>query len=460
MKSKMITIFIFLIMIFSCLGFSVATKEVENNSIIKDCKCNKNLKDTDKNVQIVTDQWGTHYTGLKPSEDFTTEPDSKIYIQNNLPSHFDWRNAKLDENGYGVADGGKDYTTSVKDQGDCGSCWAFASVGAFESKIEIMKNSPNLNPDLSEQYLVSCLTGSCSKAASTREVYDFIFDNGVMKDSCFRYTSGDGSVPACREVCSKWYFIIDYQKTSYSGGIDYVKQSLIEEGPLYAGMAYEGSLFHWFGDVYIGDLLFGNSLNTASSINHAIVIVGYQDTSNCPHDGYWICKNSWGTNWGPNDNGYFKVAYDTAAIEKCIVTVEYSEEPDLECRGTLTGSGRPGNTINLGTLYIKNAGAPTSTLNWNIDELPEWGSNWRFLDSYGNNIITGHLKPEDGETKLDVFLDLPKDKDKSFSGEIKIINSEDDDDFEKITVSCKTPKFKFLEKTMIFNMFEKFFSKF
>ncbi|GAG97075.1 unnamed protein product, partial [marine sediment metagenome] len=64
----------------------------------------------------------------------------------NLPESFCWKNIE-----------GKDYTTPAKDQGSIGSCWAFAANAAIESIIEIREDRPELNPDLSEQYLLSCL---------------------------------------------------------------------------------------------------------------------------------------------------------------------------------------------------------------------------------------------------------------------------------------------------------------
>ena len=66
-----------------------------------------------------------------------------------LPSYFDWR------------DNGGNWLSPVKDQGSCGSCWAFAAVGVVEAQFNIASGDPGLDPNLSEQYLVSdCSTNS------------------------------------------------------------------------------------------------------------------------------------------------------------------------------------------------------------------------------------------------------------------------------------------------------------
>ena len=68
------------------------------------------------------------------------------------PDEFSWKNSN-----------GQDWTTITKNQGNCGSCWDFAAIGTFESIINIREECAILDPDLSEQYVLSCLpkAGSC-----------------------------------------------------------------------------------------------------------------------------------------------------------------------------------------------------------------------------------------------------------------------------------------------------------
>ena len=68
-----------------------------------------------------------------------------------VPEEFSWRDFE-----------GEDYTTIAKNQGNCGSCWDFAAMGALESRIEIREECSKLNPDLSEQYVLSCLPAAAN----------------------------------------------------------------------------------------------------------------------------------------------------------------------------------------------------------------------------------------------------------------------------------------------------------
>ncbi len=97
---------------------------------------------------------------------------------------FDWRDKD-----------GENWVTPVKNQGSCGSCWAFSAVGAAESAFLIYTNDPGMNIDLSEQHLVSdcCSVGSCGGGVP-RSALEYIRDTGVPDEDCFPYTarnSGD-----------------------------------------------------------------------------------------------------------------------------------------------------------------------------------------------------------------------------------------------------------------------------
>lgn len=207
-----------------------------------------------------------------------------------LPAFFDWRN------------NGGDWLTPVKNQGQCGSCWAFASVGAHESQIDIKSNDSETNEDLAEQYLVSdCFPSSNCGGLSLSNIsalFNFHRDNGIVEEECDPYQAINSICsPECVEPLwniKSWYAVTE--------NIADIKTALINEGPLWVGI-YMSSSFdennimrcNKFGD---------------RSINHAVVVVGYNDIGQ-----YWIVRNSWGADWGFEGDGYFKVGYGECNID-------------------------------------------------------------------------------------------------------------------------------------------------
>ena len=107
--------------------------------------------------------------------------------------------------------------------------------------------------------------------------------------------------------------------------------------------------------------------------------------------------------------------------------------PDLQCSGSLGWSNiKPGSVV-AGSFKVKNIGDPGSLLFWQVDSYPSWGI-WAFTPSMGTN-----LKPEDGEVTIDVTLCVPKESNKAYSGQVKIVNLMDPTDYCTIPISLTTP---------------------
>ena len=119
--------------------------------------------------------------------------------------------------------------------------------------------------------------------------------------------------------------------------------------------------------------------------------------------------------------------------------------PDLYCIGSLSWTDvKPGSTV-TDTFKVQNVGDPGSLLDWEITEWPQdWGT-WTFTPSSGED-----LTPEDGSVTIEVEVVAPDEKNEEFSGEVKVVNLEDPDDFELIDVSLSTPRNK------AFNIFLQF----
>ena len=212
------------------------------------------------------------------------------FVSSSAPSSFDWRSKE-----------GYNWLTPIKSQGSCGSCWSFATIGGVESQIKISENDPNYNVDLSEQYLVSDCCVDCGDCDGgwNGNALEFIQYYGVSDELCYPYTAMDSS---CSNRCSNWdsrlWKIDNFEYSAQDR--DSIKQLLVDKGPLISSMTMAGS--------FDGNNVYRCNGNTGGW--HAIDIVGYNDAG-----GYWIVRNSWGSDWGPFGNGYFYVGYGECYLE-------------------------------------------------------------------------------------------------------------------------------------------------
>ncbi|MFH1311476.1 MAG: C1 family peptidase [Nanoarchaeota archaeon] len=215
------------------------------------------------------------------------------------PSNFDWRNYNS-----------KNWLTPIKDQGGCGSCWAFSAVGITESKVDIGLNDSNYNIDLSEQDLVSCSgAGDCGGGAYSTAL-SYMKNNGIVRESCFGYTATNN---VCSNKCTNWdNELVKVNYANINGDANSIKEAIANHGPITAYMVvcynFDGvGIDNHGGDVY-WDYSCWNSDHT--SLNwHAIDVVGYDDSGQ-----YWIGRNSWGSTWG-NQGGYFKIVYQDTVYD-------------------------------------------------------------------------------------------------------------------------------------------------
>lgn len=206
----------------------------------------------------------------------------------NLLAAVDWRN------------NGGNFVSPVKDQGNCGSCWAFAAVGSLESLIAIAGNTPGSFLDLSEQILVSCCSGNLGCSGGYMSVTaSFMKNYGTYLETCFPYTAANTS---CSNACSGWQSLA-YQTGNYwllTQSADALKAAVATYGPVQVTMDVYGDFYNYASGVY-------EYATGTYQGGHAILCVGYADTSGQYGGGYFICKNSWGADWG--ESGFFRIGY-------------------------------------------------------------------------------------------------------------------------------------------------------
>ena len=207
---------------------------------------------------------------------------------------------------------GKNFITSIKDQGSCGSCVSFGTIATVEGTLRVSRNDANLAVDYSEAHLFYCHARSVGRncgynndpaggwwVGSSNGSMEAFKTKGVVDDPCYPYTAGDQN---CTNLCSNWQSRLT-KLTGWhaiSSAAD-MKTWLSTRGPLVACFSVFNDFFSYTSGIYrhvTGNLRGG----------HCICVVGYNDAQS-----YWICKNSWGPGWG--ESGFFRIGYGECGLD-------------------------------------------------------------------------------------------------------------------------------------------------
>jgi C1A family cysteine protease len=197
--------------------------------------------------------------------------------------------------------GGK--VSPVKDQGTCGSCVSFGTVGLLESMGLIEKN---VLLDLSEADLHFCSShgencGGWYPAAALQSVKS----RGVCDEAHFPYaTAFSNGAPHCVTAPDRASHIYRFNSSNWVIFDAYRKDYLTHHGPMVACLTVYDDFFSYGGGVY-------HHVTGVRAGGHCILVVGYSQAQGC-----WICKNSWGTSWG--EAGYFRIAFGECGIDSML----------------------------------------------------------------------------------------------------------------------------------------------
>ncbi len=212
------------------------------------------------------------------------------------------KNAKVDtterkvNTASGLVDWSGVYTTPVKNQGYCGSCWAFSATEQIESdSMRLLSKSWVLSPE----QITQCTTGcyGCN-GGFTEKAFSYAEKNAIVSDSNYPYTSYNGKTGTCTVDTSKGLVKVSSYKTlsGESNMASYVQST----GPL--SVCLDASSWN----SYTGGIM----STCGKSVDHCVQAVGVDASTG----GYWKVRNSWGTSWG--ESGYIRLAYgkNTCAI--------------------------------------------------------------------------------------------------------------------------------------------------
>ncbi|KAK9278661.1 hypothetical protein L1049_028234 [Liquidambar formosana] len=215
----------------------------------------------------------------------------------NIPPSVDWRK--------------KGAVTGVKDQGQCGSCWAFSTVVAVEG-INQIKTSKLVS--LSEQELVDCDTVENEGCNGGLMEYAFEFikqKGGITTETNYPYKAEDGTCDDSK--LNAPVVAIDGHETVPANDENALLKAAANQ-PIAVAIDAGGSDFQFYSEgVFTGDC--------GTELDHGVAIVGYGTTL----DGtkYWIVKNSWGPEWG--EKGYIRMQRGISAKEGlCGIAMEAS----------------------------------------------------------------------------------------------------------------------------------------
>nr|POE52678.1 senescence-specific cysteine protease sag12 [Quercus suber] len=238
-------------------------------------------------ADLTTEEFIATRTGFKISSQ-PSSPKTSFRYENltEIPMTMDWRE--------------KGAVTPIKNQGQCGCCWAFSAVAAVEGVTQI-KNGNKIS--LSEQQLVDCVEGNHGCGGGFMDyAFEYIIQNqGLATEENYPYQAMDGTCD--QQMASN----IVAQISSYEDVPSNNEEALLQAVANHpVSVAIEGSssdFKSYSSGVFTGEC--------GTNLDHAVTVIGYGMSD----DGtkYWLIKNSWGTTWG--ESGYMRIQRDTGAPE-------------------------------------------------------------------------------------------------------------------------------------------------
>jgi KDEL-tailed cysteine endopeptidase len=179
--------------------------------------------------------------------------------------------------------------TPVKNQGQCGSCWAFSATGAVESEIFIAKGTL---PMLSEQQLVDCGgstgNGGCQGGLMDSAFRWIINNGGITSEANYPYVAGDGHCATTCGPCQSKPSVVSIKSYVDVAQSDVALATAVVQQPVSVAVDASGSFWQFYSSGVMNN-------KCTTNLNHGILATGYGGTGT---NQYWLVKNSWGQTWG------------------------------------------------------------------------------------------------------------------------------------------------------------------
>jgi len=201
------------------------------------------------------------------------------HISNDVPDTFDWRPLGA--------------VTEVKDQGQCGSCWAFSATAAMEGAY--FQTSGTLL-SLSEQLCVDCVLDGADTCDLGGEMHDcylqIIKEDGDETEDDYPYTATSGNECAFDSSLAVAQNFTGY--VNITSGDEIALQAASAEHVISVGIDASSFMFQLYSSGVYND---PTCMNQWNQLDHGVTVVGYNHDDDSGLD-YWIVKNSWGADWG------------------------------------------------------------------------------------------------------------------------------------------------------------------
>jgi C1A family cysteine protease len=221
-------------------------------------------------ADLTSSEFKTAYIGKTRRDNHSTIPRVGYYRMRmvDVPTEIDWVE--------------KGAVVGVKDQGQCGSCWAFSTIGAVEGAYFL---STGKLVSLSEQQLVDCSSSYGNEGCNgglMDDGFKYIVDHGICSEKDYSYSAADGTCKQCKTVTKIDSFV------DVTPNDEQALQQAVSQRPVSVAIEADQMSFQFYSSGVL-------TAACGTNLDHGVLVVGYGTLNG---KDYWKVKNSWGASWG------------------------------------------------------------------------------------------------------------------------------------------------------------------